>query len=393
MSIKLPRYAQQFKGGEYRYRVLYGGRGSAKSQTIATLLLLYGASKKIRVLCLREIMESIQDSSHKLLKDLVMDTPELSAHYTVTQNAIRGANGTEFIFKGLRYNITEIKGTQGIDIAWIEEAANVSENSWQMLIPTIRQENSEIWVSFNPEVEDSATYQRFIVSPPQNALIMKVNHDSNPFFPQVLRDEMENDKLRDYNKYLHIWEGELKSNTDAQVFKNFKVEEFEIPTDAEYLHGADWGFSNDPNAINRLFIIGKTIYISHEAHGVKTEIDDIPELWETIPDIKKYLVRADNARPELISKMNGMGFAVKPSEKGAGSVEAGVLFLQNYNIIIHPRCKHTAIEFSKYSYKVHRLTNDILPDIVDAWNHHIDAIRYALEPLIKQNARKSIWES
>lgn len=392
MSIKLPRYAQQFRIDNYRYRVLWGGRGSAKSQTIATLLLLYGASRKIRVGCFREIMESIADSSHKLLKDIIEDTPTLSAHYTVTQNAIRGKNGTEFIFKGLRYNVTEIKGMQGIDYAWVEEAANVSENSWTTLIPTIRQDNSEIWISFNPEQEDSATYKRFIISPPDNALVMRVNYWDNPFFPDVLREEMENDKKRDYNQYLHIWEGELKNNIDAQVFKNWKIEDFEIPADAELLHGADWGFSIDPNAVNRLFIIGKTIYISHEAHGEHTEIDDIPELWETIPDIKKYVVRADSARPELISKMNGMGFNVKPSEKGAGSVEAGILFLQNYNIIIHPRCKHTAAEFAKFSYKIHRLTGDILPQTIDAYNHHLDSIRYALEPLIKNNLRKSIWE-
>lgn len=336
-------------------------------------------------------MESVADSSHKLLKDIISNHPALSAHYTVTQNAIRGVNGSEFIFKGLRYNVTEIKGTQGIDIAWVEEAANVSENSWSMLIPTIREENSEIWVSFNPETEDSATYQRFIASPPKNALVMKVNHDSNPFFPQVLRDEMENDRLRDYSKFLHVWEGELKSNTDSQIFKNYEVREFETPEKAEFLHGADWGFSNDPNAINRLFIIGKVIYIDYEAHGEHTEIDDIPELWETIPDIRLYNVRADCARPELISHMKRKGFRVTPSEKGAGSVMAGVSFLLNYDIVIHPRCKHTAKEFSKYSYKVHRLTGDVLPDIVDAWNHHIDAIRYAIEPMIKNKV--NLWEN
>lgn len=389
--MKLPRYAQQYQQGTYRYRVLYGGRGSAKSQTIASLLLLRGASDKIRVLCLREIMESVADSSHKLLKDIISDSPVLSAHYTVTQNAIRGINGTEFIFKGLRYNVTEIKGTQGINIAWVEEAANVSENSWSMLIPTIREEQSEIWVSFNPETEDSATYQRFIKHPPKNALVMKVNHDSNPFFPQVLRDEMENDRGRDYSKFLHVWEGELKSNTESQIFKNYEVVEFDTPEDTEFIFGADWGFSNDPNAINRLWIDGKTIYIDYEAHGDHTEIDDLSELWETIPNIKSYLVRADCARPELISHLKRKNFRVMPSEKGAGSVLAGVSFLLNYNIVIHPRCKHTAKEFSKYSYKVHRLTGDILPDIVDAWNHHIDAIRYAIEPLIKN--KTSVWEN
>ena len=387
--MKLPRYAQTFIKGTYRYRCLYGGRGSAKSQTIATLLLLRGASSKIRVLCLREIMESIADSSHKLLKDIVSDNPNLSAHYTVTQNAIRGINGTEFIFKGLRYNITEIKGTQGIDIAWVEEAANVSENSWQMLIPTIREENSEIWISFNPETEDSSTYQRFIASPPKNALVMKINHDSNPFFPQVLRDEMENDRERDYSKYLHIWEGELKQNTDAQVFKNFEIREFEAPFGTEFIFGADWGFANDPTTLNRLFVIDKTIYIDYEAHGIQTEIDDLPELFRTIPLSDRHIIRADSARPELISYMNRNGFRIVSASKGAGSVEDGVDNLRNYKIVIHTRCHHTAKEFSKYSYKIHRLTGDILPDLVDAWNHHIDGIRYGCEPILKNNL--NVW--
>ena len=389
MSIKLPRYAQQFRGGQYRYRVLYGGRGSAKSQTIATLLLLYGASRKIRVGCFREIMESIADSSHKLLKDIISDIPELSAHYTVTQNAIRGVNGTEFLFKGLRYNVTEIKGMQGIDYAWVEEAANVSENSWTTLIPTIRQENSEIWVSFNPEREDSATYQRFIKSPPDNALIMKVNYSDNPFFPEVLREEMENDRKRDYGNYLHIWEGELKSNTEAQIFHNYKVQEFGTPHNAEFLFGADWGFAKDPNTLNRLFIVDRTIYIDYESNAVGVPIDETPIMWDTVPESRRYIIRADSARPEMINHMNRHGFQVIPAEKWQGSVEDGIEALKQYDIIIHPRCKNTAKEFSLYSYKTHRLTGDILPQIEDSNNHHIDAIRYAIEPITKGSM--SIW--
>lgn len=384
MRIKLPRYAQKFQSGEWRFRVLHGGRGSAKSQTIATLLLLKGAQQKVRIVCLREYMESIAESSHKLLKDIIEAIPALSAHYTITQNAIRGANGTEIIFKGLRYNITEIKGMQGIDFAWVEEAANVSENSWKMLTPTIREEGSEIWVSFNPEEEDSATFQRFIANPPRNALVMKVNYDQNPFFPKVLRDEMESDRVSNYDNYLHVWEGELKRNTNAQVFKNFEVREFPTPDNVEFMFGGDWGFAQDPTTLNRLFVDGKTIYLDYEAHGVATEIDDLPELYAQVPLSDKYTVRADNARPELISYMNRKGYKVVPCKKGPGSIEDGVDNLLNYKIVIHPRCKHTAKEFSKYAYKTHRLTGDVLPDLIDDWNHHIDGIRYACEPLLKR---------
>jgi len=390
--MKLPKYFKKFTSGNKRYRILYGGRGSGKSQGVAIELLLKGTQKKMRFLCLREIMESIADSSHKLLKDLIEETPELTNFYTVTQNAIRGINGTEFIFKGLRYNTTEIKGAQGIDIAWVEEAANVSENSWAILIPTIREENSEIWVTFNPETEESATYSRFIETPPENSIIMKVNYWDNPFFPDVLKEEMENDRKRDFNNYLHIWEGEIKTNSDAQVFKNYKVEEFEIPQSAEFLFGADWGFANDPTTLNRMFIDGNTLYIDYEVNGIGINIDDLPEFFNQVPLSDKHTIRADSARPELISYLNGKGFKIESAKKGAGSIEDGVENIKRFDVIIHPRCKHTANEFAKYSYKTHKLTGDILPTIIDAYNHHIDGIRYALEPLLKPK-RRSLFAS
>jgi phage terminase large subunit len=389
MPIKLPRYAQKFRAGKYRYRILKGGRGSAKTQTIATLLLLYSLERKIRVLCGREIMETIADSSHKILKDIIQDNSELTGYFTITQNSIRSSNGSEFIFKGLRYNVTELKGLQGIDYAWIDEAENVSENSWQILIPTIRQEGSEIWISFNPESEHSATHKRFIETPQDNALIMTVNYPDNPFMPEVLLEEMENDRKRDYNNYLHIWEGQFKSRTEAQIFKRWKVEEFETPYKAEFIFGADWGFAKDPNTVNRMFIEGSTLYIDYEANGVGIEIDQTPEMWDTIPEIRNHFVRADSARPELISYMNRHGFLVRAAEKWPGSIEDGIETIRLYDVVIHPRCKHTAKEFSLYSYKTHRLTGDILPQVEDANNHHIDAIRYALEPITKNG--HSIW--
>jgi len=385
--MKLPEYAKKFISDKYRYRVLHGGRGSAKSQTIASLLLLYGAQRKIRILCLREVMMSIADSSHKLLRDIIDEEPALSNHYEVTQNVIRGKNGTEFIFKGLRHNTTEIKGAQGIDYAWVEEAANVSENSWQILIPTIRQNDSEIWVSFNIEDEDSSTYRRFIQSPPDSALVMRVNYDDNPFFPDVLREEMENDRARDYGLYLHIWEGEPKRLTDAQVFNNWKVEEFTLDDDSEFLFGNDWGFSTDPNAVVRCCLKDKKLFIDYEAFGRKTEIDDLPELIKSVPRADKHTIRADNARPELIAKMRKEGLDVVPAMKWQGSIEDGVAFLSGFDIIIHPRCKNIAKEFSKYQYKTHRLTGDVLPQIIDDYNHGIDAIRYALEPIIRAARR------
>lgn len=390
VRVKIPKKLTYVFSGTARYRGAYGGRGSGKSFTFAKMTAIRGMAKPIRILCAREFQNSIKESVHHEIIKAIESEPWLNDFYEWGESYIRGKNGTEYVFKGLRNNYKEIKSTADIDICWVEEAEAVSEKSWQVLIPTIRNAGSEIWLTWNPESEDSATHQRFIISPPENSRIVKLNYADNPWFPAELEEERQNDLKRDLGLYMHIWEGELKSNTDAQVFKNVEVREFEAPHGTQFIFGADWGYAKDPNVAVRFFIEGKTIFIDYEAFGVQTEIDDIPELWETIPLIRSHIVRADNARPELISMMRRKGFRVEPSQKGAGSVEAGISFLLNYNIVVHPRCKHTIQEFLKFSYKVHRLTGDILPDTVDAWNHVIDSLRYGCEPMIKNKA--NLWE-
>jgi len=371
-----------------RYKVFYGGRGSGKSTTKAIALLIIGKQKPTRILCAREIQTSIADSVHKLLKDMINLYPEFN-DYEILQNVIRHPNGTEFIFKGLKHNTNDIKSTEGVDICWVEEAESVSEESWDILVPTIRKENSEIWITFNPKTETNPTYQRFVANADDDMIVVKVNYDQNPFFTETLRQEMERDRLRDYNKFLHIWEGEFQRLADACIFRNWKVEEFETPEFTQFIFGADWGFATDPNTLVRLFVKDRTIYIDYEAFGYGIEIEKTPELYDTIPEARRYIIRADNARPEMINYMKRAGFNITACTKWAGSVEDGIEHIKSYDVIIHPRCKNIAKEFSLYSYKTHRLTGDILPDIEDKNNHGIDAIRYAIEPLIKNRA--SLW--
>lgn len=338
------------------------------------------------VVCIREIQKSLKFSAKKLVEDKIREF-QASHLFDINLTEIRRIGGTGvMIFQGMQdHTADSIKSLEGFNTAWVEEAQSISARSLELLLPTIRAEGSEILFSWNPNDEDDAV-EKLFREENENAICIHVNYTQNKLLPDTLRDEAERHLRNNPDTFSHVWLGEYRKLTAAQIFKNYEIREFEAPYGTEYLHGADWGFSNDPNAINRLWIDGKTIYIDYEAHGEHTEIDDIPELWETIPNIKQWQVRADNARPELISHMKRQGFRVMPSEKGAGSVEAGISFLLNYKIIIHPRCKHTAKEFSKYSYKVHRLTGDILPEVVDDWNHHIDAIRYAIEPLIKNKA-------
>lgn len=200
-----------------RYKVTWGGRGGAKSWGIARALLLECLEKPLRVLCAREFQASIKDSVHKLLSDQIM-AMGLTGHYEITQNAIRGRNGSEFAFIGLRNNIFNVKSFEGVDRCWIEEAQTVSKTSWNVLIPTIRKEGSEIWVSFNPELETDETYQRFVLNPPAGAQVVKVNWSDNPWFPDVLRVEKDALKSRDIEAYNTVWEGLCKQTVDGAIF-------------------------------------------------------------------------------------------------------------------------------------------------------------------------------
>ena len=202
-----------------RYKVYYGGRGAGKSHSAAKALLVIGAKSTIRVLCAREYQTSIKDSVHKLLCDQIA-LMGLEGFYEITQSAIRGKNGTEFAFIGLKNNVANVKSFEGVDYCWVEEASTVSRNSWNVLIPTIRKEGSEIWVTFNPELETDETYQRFVVRPPEGAIVQKINWSDNPWFPDVLALEKDALKSRDPSAYQTVWEGLCRLTVDGAIFAN-----------------------------------------------------------------------------------------------------------------------------------------------------------------------------
>ena len=200
-----------------RYKVAYGGRGGAKSWGIARALLILGAKSPMRILCAREFMTSMRDSVHKLLCDQI-EALGLLGFYEITQASIRAKNGTEFAFVGLKNNIANVKSYEGVDICWVEEAQTVSRLSWNVLIPTIRKEGSEIWISFNPELETDETYQRFVANPPADCITMKVNWYDNPWFPDTLRLEKDSLKARDEEAYNQVWEGLCRQTVDGAIF-------------------------------------------------------------------------------------------------------------------------------------------------------------------------------
>jgi len=200
-----------------RYKVLYGGRGGAKSWGVARALLIQAASTPLRILCAREFQNSIVESVHHLLHAQVEATG-LQSFYEIQSSLIRGVNGSEFVFAGLRNNITKIKSFEGVDRVWIEEAQTVSKSSWEVLIPTIRKEGSEIWVTFNPELETDETYRRFVIHPPIGAKVVKINWNDNPWFPMTLRREKDELKERDLDAYLNVWEGNCRVTLDGAIY-------------------------------------------------------------------------------------------------------------------------------------------------------------------------------
>lgn len=391
MRIKFPgKFEPLFKPS--RYKDFHGGRGSGKSVNVARALVLQAYENKKRILCCREIQNTIRDSVHKLIADQI-EIMGLSPWFEVTQSAIRGLNGSEFIFKGLRFDPQGIKSTEGIDLCWIEEAQTVSENSWSILIPTIRKEGSEIWLTWNPLEETSPTYQRFIESPPPDCISVEVNYYDNPYFPDVLRQEMEWLKQKDFAAYEHVWLGKPLTITDAVIFKgHYTVESFpdDLWKKADRLfYGADFGFANDPSTLVRCFILDNKLYIDYEAYGVGIEINELPSFYDSVPDSRKWQIWGDSARPETISYLKKQaGFRIDSADKWQGSIEDGIAYLKSFDkIVIHSRCRHMAEEARLYRYKTDKQTNEILPVIEDSNNHLWDALRYSLNGYIRRKGR------
>jgi phage terminase large subunit len=387
-EVKLPPKLIPVFTNPARYRGAYGGRGSGKSYSFALMAAIRGYAEPLTILCAREFQNSIRDSVHAEITAAIRAHPWLEAHYDIGESYIKGKNGTSFIFKGLRHNYQQIKSTSGVNICWVEEAESTSEASWSVLIPTIRANGSEIWVTWNPESSDSATHKRFIINPPKDSIIVKLNHDDNPWFPQSLDADRIRDLERDPDYYAHVWEGEPITRTDAQIFaKKWRVESFAPGAgwDGPY-HGLDFGFANDPTAAVKCWIYDQRLWVEYEAERVGLELDDTGAfIRDAIPGIEKYALRSDSARPESISYLQRHGLpAIIAAKKGPGSVEGGIKHLRSYReIVVHPRCTGLQRELRLYSYKVDRQSGDILPVIIDAHNHLIDALRYAIEPVMQ----------
>ena len=378
-----------------RYKGAHGGRGSGKSHFFGELWLEENISEKLDCVCLRETLKSLEFSVKKLLESKI-EAFNAGSYFEVQDRRILSKHGGVTIFEGMQNHTSEsIKSLEGFDRAWFEEAQNASEKSLTLLRPTIRKTGSQMWFGWNPDLStDPIDVLLRGAEPPPGAVVVKANYMDNPWLPDELRVEMEYDRRRDPDKYAHVWLGEYRRNSSARVFKNWRIEEFEVGADWTLRQGADWGFAVDPSVLVQCAIVGRTLYIPHEAYMVGCEIVNLPELFDRVPDSRKWWTTADSSRPETISHMRkNWTEKINAAIKGARSVEEGVEWLQSYDIVVHPRCTHTIDELTLYSYKTDPLTAQVLPVLEDKDNHVIDALRYACEGARRAEKSQPVFEA
>jgi phage terminase large subunit len=393
LTINTPRWFKPFLSPS-RYKGAHGGRGSGKSHAFAEAVIeAHVMDQKRRTVCVREIQKSLAQSVKRLL-EIKIEEMGVQSYFEVQESQIKSRYGDGLIiFQGMQNHTADsIKSLESYSCAWVEEAQSLSQRSLDLLRPTIRNPGSELWFTWNPR-HDSDPVDALLRGDklPPDSIVAEVNYRDNPWFPDVLKAEMEYDRGRDHDKYKHVWLGGYVASSEARVFTNWRIEDFEAPSDATHRFGADWGFAVDPTVLVRCHLIGRTLYVDHEAYRVGCEIINTPELFLTVPESEKWPIVADSARPETISHLQKNGFPrIMSAVKGPKSVEEGIEWLKNYDIVVHPRCQHMIDELTLYSYKVDPLTGAILPVLSDRDNHVIDALRYACEALRRAAPRKAV---
>lgn len=388
------------------FRVLYGGRGSGKSETIARMLLAVAMEQKGICLCTRDYQNSIEDSVYKTIEEAAEVCGVYGEFRWLKTSIIHKITGYKFIFRGLQ-KINSIKSMKGLTHCWVEEAQTIPKETWQILEPTMRTKGAEIWVSFNPDQEADATYQRFVAKPRDDAVVVKVNFRDNPWFPEVLERQRILCLRTDPDAYDWIWEGNPRKLSHAVIFRDrmnysgFKeLSEEEIMVGGgRIFYGMDFGFADDPSAVIRFYIMPDkdeperwNLYITHAQFGYHVELDDLGDMVRKVPGATRWPIKGDNSRPETISKLAGEGLNISAAEKWPGSIEDGITHMKGFKTIYvqaandnQPGLVELHREFRLYSYKTDPKQLDqhgqpvILPVPIDRHNHGIDAIRYGLD--------------
>ena len=379
----------QFLFDPYRYKVAYGGRGSGKSWSMARALLLQASNKPLRILCAREVQRSIKQSVHTLLNDQIQALG-LGPLYEVLETEIRSRSGSSFSFTGLATNTVEsIKSFEGCDIVWVEEAQTVSKKSWDILIPTIRKPNSEIWVSFNPNIDTDDTYTRFVVNPPENAKIVKCNWQDNPWFPEVLEIERQH-SLKTNPDYANIWEGDCKAAVDGAIYSNEIREAQEgnrittVPYDpmmkVHVVMDLGWNDSMSvilcQKGISDLRIIGYIEDDHRTLDSYSAQLKNLSYNWGTmfLPHDGQSKDFKHGISAEEIMKKLGWDIRIVPK----ADIESGIkLARMNFHRIYFDKSAQRLVECLKnYRRSINSATNEPGAPLHDEYSHGADAFRY-----------------
>lgn len=375
---------------------LSDGTVTHNSQSFGGMVVLMMHLRGSRVICTRETQTSISESVHALLESKIEEFG-LQSQFDIFKGEIRHKyNGARCTYAGIRTDPDKIKSSHDIDIIWIEEASSVSLESMVKLKPTLRKDGAELWVTFNPENETDPVYRDYVqeddpygeVITRDNARIIYINYDLNPWFPKVLEDQRAAMQRTDPDLYDHVWGGKVLSISNAQVFyKKVFTDTFVVPDGCMGpYYGADWGFSTDPTVLTRSWITpDNRLLIDYDAYEYNVELDNIPALFDTVPRSREYIIRADNSRPETISKVAAAGFRCIAADKWKGSVEDGIAYIRSFDsVVVHERAPNTFRDFRLYRHKKDKQTGDVLPDLVDKDNHGPDSCRYGLDPYIQR---------
>jgi phage terminase large subunit len=394
LEIPTPRWALPLLPPS-RYKGAKGGRSSGKSHHFAeSAVEEMVVDPTLRFVCIREVQRSLKFSAKSLIEHKIRHMG-VSHLFDPLSTEIRRRGGTGvMIFEGMQdHTADSLKSLEGFGRAWVEEAQNLSQRSLDLLLPTIRADGSEIWFSWNPESPTDPVDKFLVQDRPTNAQVVHVNWQDNPFCPQTARDEALRMRRLDPDTYDHIWLGGYNTRSNARVLAGrWREDQFEPSPawDGPYF-GDDWGFSNDPLAISKCWIGDNRLWIEYEAGGVGIGLDDIPDVFETIPGATEHTHRSDPSRPETIAYLRGKGLKVEAAPSWSGSVKDGVEFLRKFEeIVIHSRCRNTLEEARLWSYKTDRLTGDPLPTLAPGHDHWWDSVRYALSPLIFQSQKKRV---
>jgi phage terminase large subunit len=371
-----PQFNCRFKGA-------YGGRGTGKSHTIAELLLTVAVHHGPRIVCARQYQNSIAESVKALLENKI-DLYKLPNFTIRNTEIVHRKSGARFTFHGLQINPESIKSLEGADILAIEEAANVTETSTDKLFPTIRRPNSQIWSVWNPEepTDPIDKLHRGKDKHPDSVAIHVTQADNMHWSLSPLANEAAILKIRDPLKWAWIYGGQYRSMSDARVFKHVTKGRRETTLKDRPRFGLDFGFANDPNALIKFYLLdkGTTLYIAAAQRLTGLPTASIPAWLRLIGESDRYAIVCDSARPETIDHLQRNGFdRATGAKKGAGSIEAGISYLQGLNIVVDPLCEDVYDELIAYKYQVNRKTNEVLPVLQNGDDHYIDALRYGSE--------------